>query len=103
MARRRGVRRPVTLLEEAVRRLPDAEELWTHLLYDLGRLHRCAEGLAAGRRASQRLPESPRVLTLYGMAAGCAGETDEARRILQRSLTLDPDQPTARNALASLP
>lgn len=95
--------RAVALLEEAVRRLPDAEELWAHLLYDLGRLHRCGEGLAAGRRASQRLPESPRVLTLYGMAAGCAGETDEARRILQRSLTLDPDQPTARNALASLP
>lgn len=95
--------RAVALLEEAVRRVPDAEELWVHLLYDLGRLHRCAEGQAAGRRAAERLPESPRVLTLYGMAAGCAGETDEARRVLQRSLTLDPDQPTARNALASLP
>ncbi|MGH9380069.1 MAG: alkaline phosphatase family protein [Thermoanaerobaculia bacterium] len=95
--------RAVVLLDEAVRRFPDAEELWVHILFDLGRLDRCAEGRAKGRAAVEHLPESPRILTLYGMAAGCAGESAEARRILERSLALDPDQRTARNALSRLP
>lgn len=95
--------RAAALLEEAVRRFPEAEELWVHYLYDLGRLERCDEGLAVGRRAAERLPESTRVLTLYGMAAGCAGEDSEARQALERSLVLDPNQPTARNTLDSLP
>lgn len=96
------VERAVALLEEAIRRYPDHEPFHVHLLVDLLRLGRCTEGIERGAQAAQRFVTSAPVHAFYGLLAGCAGENDLARREMERSLELNPDQPTLRQALEGL-
>lgn len=96
------VERAVALLEEAIRRYPDHEPFHVHLLVDLLRLGRCEQGLEPGARAVRRFPTSAPSHAFYGLLAGCAGENDLARQEIERSLALNPDQPTLRQALEGL-
>ena len=89
------LRRGVALFRGEVR-------LVVHYLAALVRRGRCSEGLEEGRKAAQAFPSSAAVHAFYGLAAGCANASQEARTALQRSLELDPNQPMVAEALASL-
>jgi predicted AlkP superfamily phosphohydrolase/phosphomutase/Flp pilus assembly protein TadD len=94
--------RSAALLSEALRRYPEHEPFWVHLLVVRIRLEQCAEGNELGRTAAARFPESAPVHAFYGLAAACAGDVAAARRALSRSLELKPDQPMLRTTLAGL-
>lgn len=95
--------RALALLVEGERRFPTNGRLAVHRLGLLMRSDRCQEAEVAGREAATRLPKDARVHAFWGLAAGCAGDTEAARRALSRSLELDPGQPEVRAALEGLP
>ena len=94
--------RALGLLARGVALYPHEVRLTVHRLALLVRSGQCAEGLQVGRAAAEAFPTSAAVHAFLGLAAACAGAKDEARAALQRSLTLDPNQPTVTEALASL-
>jgi Flp pilus assembly protein TadD len=95
--------RAVVLLGEALRRLPDKAPLAVRRLALLVQMGRCAEAQTAGREAAARFPGDAAVHAFYGLGAACAGDFGVARQAFERSLALDPDQPTIRQALLQLP
>ncbi len=96
------VDRAALVLERALERFPGHEPFWVHLMVVRIRLEQCAEGRDLGREAAGRFPESAPVQAFYGLSAACAGDAETARRALERSLALNPDQPTLRKTLADL-
>lgn len=90
------------LLTEGIRRFPGYEPLRVHLLADRVRAGQCAEGVEEGARAAEAFPDSAPVHAFYGLAAACAGDPATARRVLERSLALDPNQPLVQRALSQL-
>lgn len=94
--------RAIGLLVEGIRRFPGYEPIRVHLLADRVRAGQCAEGVEEGALAAQAFPDSAPVHAFYGLAAACSGDPATARRALQRSLELDPDQPLVRRALSDL-
>ncbi len=94
--------RALRLLARGAMLYPHEVRLTVHRLALLVRSGRCAEGLQVGRAAAEAFPTSAAVHAFFGVAAACAGAKDEARAALERSLTLDPDQPMVTEALASL-
>lgn len=95
--------RAESLLSEAVRRFPDHEPIWVHLMVARIRLQRCPAAVEVGRTAARRFPNSAPVHAFLGIAAACAGDAATARPALERSLELKPDQPRLREVLAGLP
>lgn len=95
--------RALAILARAAALFPRESRLVTHQLALLVRLGRCQEGLVVGRKAAAAFPSAAPIQAFYGLAAACAGEGNEARAALARSLALDPDQPMIREALAALP
>ena len=95
--------RTVTLLSEAIRRFPDHEPFWVHMLVARIRLDQCAEGLGVGQQAAAKFPDSAPVHAFYGMVAGCLGDVPTARAEIERSLELNPNQDSLRRTLAGLP
>lgn len=94
--------RAAALLAEARRRFPGEARLAVHRLAVLVGLGRCAEATAEGREASETFSSDARVHAFLGLSAACAGDTATAKRALQRSLELDPNQPEIRQALEAL-
>lgn len=94
--------RAAALLRRGVEERPEDLPLWFELLTLRTRLHECAAGLDESRRAAALFPDVARVHGLYGLMAMCAGEPEEARRAIDRSLELDPDQPVLHEALTKL-
>lgn len=94
--------RTVALLTRALQRFPDYEPFWVHMLVVKIRLGQCAEGVETGARAAAKFPDSAPVHAFYGLAAGCTGDADTAREALQRSLELNPRQPSLRRTLEEL-
>lgn len=94
--------RAASLLAEATSRFPDNEGFAARQLGLLVSTGRCAEGVGAGVKATQRFGRSAPMWAFYGLAAGCAGDAATARRALARSLELDPNQPEIRTALEAL-
>lgn len=94
--------RATAVLQRGVEERPEDLTLWLELLTLRTRLHECDAGLDESRGAVSHFPEVARVQGLHGLMAMCAGEPDEARRAIGRSLDLDPDQPVLREALTKL-
>lgn len=91
------------LLAEAIARFPGYEPLWAHALVVKLRLERCLEGAAVAAEAMARFPASAPVHAFGGLLAACSGDYASARRALERSLELKPDQPKLRETLSRLP
>jgi predicted AlkP superfamily phosphohydrolase/phosphomutase/Flp pilus assembly protein TadD len=94
--------RAAALLAEARRRFPGDARLTVHRLAVLVGNARCSEATAEGREAADRFPSDARVQAFFGLSAACAGDSATAKRALQRSLELDPNQPEIRQALEAL-
>lgn len=94
--------RSLGLLAEARRRFPAEARFAVHRVALLVKLGRCREALGDGREASTAFAADARVHAFCGLAAACVGERETARREMERSLQLDPNQPELRAALAGL-
>jgi tetratricopeptide (TPR) repeat protein len=68
----------------------------------LGDLGRHQEAVAAFRKVTEIRPSDPEGFRALAVGLEEAGELAEARRSLEQSLALDPDQPSAYQDLASL-
>ncbi len=91
------------LLTRAVEQFPDHEPFFVHLLVVKLRTNRCAAALPIGATAAESFPDSGPVHAFYGLAAACAGQVDIARREIERSLAINPNQPQLVEALKQLP
>jgi hypothetical protein len=91
------------LLTRAISRFPEHEPFYVHLLVVRVRDDRCAEAMPVGAVASQKFPESGPVHAFYGLAAACVGEAEIARREIEWSLEINPQQPMLRQALEQIP
>jgi len=90
------------VLEEAVKRFPEYEQFWGHLMVAKLRLHKCAEAAELGKTAAARFPNSGPIHAFYGTAAACAGDAATAEAEIERSLQINPEQPTLRQMLQQL-
>jgi tetratricopeptide (TPR) repeat protein len=91
-----------TLLTKAIERFPEHEPFYVHLLVIKLRIDRCDEGLPIGAVAAEKFSWSGPVHAFYGLAAACAGHNELAKREISRSLEINPDQPSLRQALDDL-
>jgi len=91
--------RAEALLVGGVERFPEYEPFYVRLMMVRVRSGRCAGAMPVGAVAAERFPASGPVHAFYGLAAACVGDTAVARREMQRSLEIDPDQPMLRQAL----
>jgi hypothetical protein len=95
--------RAESLLAGGIERFPGHEPFYVRLMMVRVRTGRCAEAMPVGAVAAERFPNSGPVHAFYGLAAACAGDTAAARREIQRSLEINPDQPMLRQALEQVP
>ena len=95
--------RAEVLLTRAIARYPEHEPYYVHLLVLRVRDDRCADAIPVGAVASEKFPGSGPVHAFYGLAAACVGDAETARRELEWSLQINPDQPMLRQALGQLP
>jgi len=95
-------KRALRLLDHALAALPEDPGL--HLLR--GRLHLdghdCTSARADFSEASRLAPENAVAWASLGLSELCLGEAAAARRALERSLAIDPEQPQVRSALRDL-
>jgi Flp pilus assembly protein TadD len=91
------------------RRALDADErgdgaanCWLGLGSALSELGRHAEAVQAYRMVTELRKDDPEAHRALAMGLEDAGQLDEAKRSLERSLELDPDQPSAYQDLAGL-
>jgi tetratricopeptide (TPR) repeat protein len=94
--------RAIALLDRGLRAAPDAPALL--LLrgrYSLS-TQKCREAAADFSTALRQQPENAVAHASLGLARLCLGDAAGARRELERSLALDPNQPQVRQALARL-
>jgi len=90
------------LLVRAIQYFPEHEPYYVHLMVVRVREGRFTEALPIGAVAAEKFPESGPVHAFYGLAAASAGQAPLARRELELSLTINPEQPVLRQALAQL-
>ncbi len=95
--------RAEALLTRAIARYPEHEPYYVHLMVLRVRDDRCAEAMPVGAVASDKFPSSGPVHAFYGLAAACVGDAAVARRELEWSLQINPNQPMLREALGQLP
>lgn len=95
--------RAEAILVRAIERFPEHEPFYVHLMVLRIREGRFAEALPVGEVAAEKFPESGPVHAFYGLAAASAGQAEIARREIELSLAINPDQPTLRKALEQLP
>ena len=91
------------LLARAIQRFPDHEPFYVHLMVVRVRGGRFTEALPVGAVAVEKFPESGPAHAFYGLAAASAGRAPLARREIELSLEINPDQPMLRQALEQLP
>ena len=91
------------LLTRAIARYPEHEPYYVHLMVLRVRDDRCADAMPVGAVASEKFPGSGPVHAFYGLAAACVGDAEIARRELEWSLQINPNQPMLREALGQLP
>jgi Flp pilus assembly protein TadD len=91
------------LLNRAITRFPEHEPFYVHLMVVRVREGRFLEALPIGAIAAEKFPESGPVHAFYGLAAASAGQAELARREIELSLAINPDQPMLRQALEQLP
>lgn len=94
--------RSVALLEGAVAARPEEPELRLfrgRYRIEAGNCRGAAEDFG---EVTRRQPASPPAWASLGLAELCLGDAAGARRALERSLALDPDQPAVRAQLAQL-
>lgn len=94
--------RAVRILQGAIGRFPDHEPFWVHLMVDQIRLGECETGAEEGAQAAAKFPNSAPVHAFFGLASACAGDAETARTAMEKSLELNPNQPTLRQALSQL-
>jgi tetratricopeptide (TPR) repeat protein len=90
------------LLAAGIARFPEHEPFYVRLMMMRVRSGRCADAVPVGAVAAEKFPDSGPVHAFYGLAAACVGEVEVARREMQRSLEIDPDQPMLQQALQQL-
>jgi Flp pilus assembly protein TadD len=90
------------MLNRAIERFPEHEPFYVHLLVVRVREGRFLEALPIGAIAAERFPESGPVHAFYGLAAASAGQVELARREIELSLAINPEQPVLRQALEQL-
>jgi tetratricopeptide (TPR) repeat protein len=95
--------RAEVILVRAIERFPEHEPFYVHLMVLREREGRFTEALPVGEVAAKKFPESGPVHAFYGLAAAAAGQIDLARREMELSLAIKPDQPALREALEHLP
>ncbi|MEJ2189670.1 MAG: alkaline phosphatase family protein, partial [Acidobacteriota bacterium] len=95
--------RAEAILVRAIERFPEHEPFYVHLMVLRIREGRFTEALPVGEVAVEKFPESGPVHAFYGLAAASAGQAEIARREIELSLAINPDQPTLREALEQLP
>ena len=90
------------ILVRAIQRFPEHEPFYVHLMVVRVREGRFTEALPIGAVATEKFPESGPVHAFYGLAAASAGQVTIARRELELSLAINPEQPMLRQALEQL-
>jgi len=95
-------KRADALLERAVKKFPEHEPFWGHLIEVKIRLHNCPGAVEVGREAARRFPRSAPIHAFYGVAAACVGDAATARDQIRKSLAINPNQPTIRGMLEKL-
>ncbi len=90
------------LLVRAIKYFPEHEPYYVHLMVVRVREGRFTEALPIGAVAAEKFPESGPVHAFYGLAAASAGQAPLARRELELSLAINPEQPVLRQALEQL-
>lgn len=95
--------RAEAILVRAIDKFPEHEPFYVHLMVLRVRENRCAEAMPVGVVAAEKFPWSGPVHAFYGLAAACVGDTAIASREIERSLSINPDQPALRKALDQLP
>jgi len=90
------------ILVRAIQYFPEHEPFYVQLMAVRGREGRFMEALPIGAVATEKFPESGPVHAFYGLAAASAGQVELARRELELSLEINPEQPVLRQALAQL-
>ena len=94
--------RAEVLLVRAIQYFPEHEPFYVHLMVVRVREGRFTEALPIGAVATEKFPESGPVHAFYGLAAASAGQVGLARRELELSLEINPEQPVLRQALEQL-
>lgn len=94
--------RALALLDRGLRAAPDAPALLLLRGRFLLSTQKCREAAADFSTALRRQPENAVAHASLGLARLCLGDAAGARRELERSLALDPNQPQVRQALAQL-
>jgi tetratricopeptide (TPR) repeat protein len=95
--------RAEALLTRAIALYPEHEPYYVHLMVLRVRADRCAEALPVGAVAAEKFPGSGPVHAFYGLAAASVGDAELARRELEKSLEINPNQPKLREALQQIP
>jgi Flp pilus assembly protein TadD len=85
------------LLEKGTEKYPASEELAVALARARFEAKDCAGAVSALSAFAET--KSRDTLNLIGLSTLCTGRTDDARRYLERSLTIDPAQPLIREAI----
>lgn len=91
------------MLTRAITRFPEHEPFYVHLMVARVQEDRCAEALPIGAVAAEKFPGSGPVHAFYGLAAACVGDSEVARREIELSLEINPEQPMLRQAIEQLP
>jgi tetratricopeptide (TPR) repeat protein len=94
--------RSVRLLDAALAARTDAPQVWLFRGRYRIEAGKCREALADFERALALAPADAAAHASRGLAYLCLGDRAAARRSLDRSLSLDPNQPRVREFLASL-
>jgi hypothetical protein len=94
--------RAEAILIRAIPRFPEHEPFYVHLMVLRVRDDRCLEALPVGAVAAEKFPDSGPVHAFYGLAAACVGQAELARREIELSLAINPNQPMLRQALDQL-
>src|SRR4029450_2914752 len=96
------VNRSVKLLEAALRARPEEPEVWLFLGRYRVENGECAKAIGDFEKATRLAPQNASAFASIGLARVCAGDATGAGRDLQRSLEIDPAQPTVRQYLRKL-
>jgi predicted AlkP superfamily phosphohydrolase/phosphomutase/tetratricopeptide (TPR) repeat protein len=89
----------VTILTRSVEKEPENQESWVNLGGALGRLHRPGEAIEALETAREMGVRTTVLFNALALAYLEIRKPEKARRFLEESLTIDPDQTDARELL----
>lgn len=91
----------IALLRDAHASHPENEAYTRELALALGRANRCADAVAIA--VALETSTHPESLNAAAAVEVCLDRPDRVRDLLSRSLTIDPNQPRVRDALAAVP